>query len=143
MWLAGWVAMGAIAAPEGADAIAKALSGRHVRPCNEVEALSAAPADALVWVVDHVQQPPWAGMRAARCLIEGHVDEVEPRLHRWVTDPTMRGLGRLVIAHLDTLPPTLAHTLAMEALREGPEPARTSRALKRLETPELRALVPE
>lgn len=140
MWLTGWVAMGAVASPPGADAVAEALSHRHAAPCGEIEALSPDPVGALTWVTEHVQQPPWAGVRAASCLVDHHAEAVEAQLRTWITDPAARGFGRVVIASLDRVPADLARSLAEQALQEGPEPTRTARTLRRLERPELRSL---
>lgn len=140
IWLAGWSAFGALAAPHGVDEVVDALTARHAPTCAAVEALTEEPVAALLWAVDHVQQPGWVGMRAAQCLVDGHADQVREQLQAWVVDPQLRGLGRLVVAKLDALPEPLALDLAQRALTEGPEPDRTLRTLARARTPALRAL---
>lgn len=142
MWVLGsWVGL-ALATPAGTEPVIAALSARHAVPCAEVEALAPDPVAALLYVVDEVQRPPWAPMRAAVCLLEGHVPVIEPQLRRWVTDPELLGLGRLVHGRLDRLPVPTAVALAQHALSEGPEPERVQAALAGSEVPELRALLP-
>ena len=41
-------------------------SGR--RASAALAALSQDIATDLIWIIDHATQPPWAGIRAARCI---------------------------------------------------------------------------
>lgn len=140
MWLSAWVLSSAFAAPDGASAVSKALSARHAIECEVAEALSTEPVAALEWVVDHVEAPPWAGIRAARCLARRHPEAVQASLRAWLTDPARKGLGRVVVAELDHMPLALAESLATTAMEQGTEPTRTARTLRRLEHPSLRAI---
>ena len=65
----------------------------------------------------------WAPMQAADCLLKGHALEVREELDGWVTDPALKGLGRLVLVQLDTLPLEVAVPVAKRALAEGPDPS--------------------
>lgn len=139
----GTVIGGAAAASDATprDAVLRALSVRHGAPsCADVEALTPAPVETLLWVVEEVELPPWAPVRAAECLATRHAAAVRDHLERWVVAPETRGLGRLVIERLDAVPVDLARDLAVRALSEGPEPERARARIARLRTPELRAL---
>ena len=142
MWVAVWWSVGASASAPAADAVVEALTARHPVPCAEVEAHATDPVAELRWVVDHVQRPPWAPMRAADCLIQHHASEVGGLLRAWVTDPEKRGLGRLVVARLHVVPVAQAIELGNLALERSSEPARVKRTLARSPSQELRALVP-
>src|SRR5688500_16900831 len=85
------------AAPEGLDAVVHALSMRDPVSCERLEALTPTPVETLLAVVDTVTMPPWAPMRAAACLLEADALDVRDRLDGWVTEPALKGLGRLVL----------------------------------------------
>lgn len=122
------------------QAVYEALSVRDPAPsCAEVEALADDPVQDLLFVVDHAQQPPWAGLRAAACLIDGHAAEIEPRLEQWVTDPSTRGLGIVVLGKLDVLPEPVAVKVARLAL-SGPDPEGARRRIAASNRPEVRAV---
>ncbi len=106
-------------APAGLDDVLHALSYRHPRPCDEIEALTPTPVATLRHVVGTVQYPPWAPMRAAECLQRNHAVEVRDDLLRWVSDPALKGLGRQTVSLLDVLSDDLAVVVGREALR-GP-----------------------
>jgi hypothetical protein len=120
--------------------LARALSSRHPLPCEELEALVPEPVVALRWAVDHVAQPPWAGMRAAECLTRRHPVEVVADLERWVTDPALKGLGRQTLALLPEVPLEVALVVARRSL-EGPEPTMAREKLAADPRLEVRALV--
>ena len=102
--------------PAGLEDVTHALSYRHAKPCSELEALTTTPVATLRHVVQEVQMPPWAPMRAAECLQRNHAQEVRDDLLRWVSEPEMKGLGRQVVGLLDVLPEPLAVEVAREAL---------------------------
>lgn len=123
------------------DAVFRALSVRHGAPsCEEVEALTPTPVETLLRLVEEVELPPWVPMRAAECLTTRHAEQIDDHLRRWVVGAETRGLGRLVVDHLDHVPRPLARELALSALREGPEPELARARITRLRTPELRDL---
>ncbi|MBX2798482.1 MAG: hypothetical protein KTR31_12450 [Myxococcales bacterium] len=140
MWLFPAVVALATAAPDGLDDVVKALSARHAVPCVEVVALTTEPVAALLHAVDDVPRPPWAGMRAALCLLERYPEQSADELRAWVVDPDRKGLGRLTLSRVDALPMSLAMDLARRAVDEGPEPEAAKRRLSTSERPELRAL---
>ena len=99
------------------DAVYRALSVRDGAPaCAEVEALASDPVASLLAVVEHATRPPWAGVRAAACLISGHAEAVREPMLAWVTGPDTGGLARLVVGQLDAMPEPLAVELATAAL---------------------------
>ena len=69
MWM---LIVGQAQANPDLDAVVLALSSRDAVSCESLEALTTTPTATLVEVVDTVQMPPWAPMRAANCLIEHH-----------------------------------------------------------------------
>lgn len=124
------------------QAVYKALSVRDPEPeCAAVEALTPTPVETLLEVVQRASQPPWAGMRAATCLIVGHGAEVAPTLTAWVEGPDTRGLALLVLDQLDALPEAQAVELATKALA-GPHAADVPSRLARSQRPAVRALIP-
>lgn len=123
------------------DLVYRALSVRHPEPlCAEIESMTPTPVATLLRMVDEASQPPWVPMRAAGCLLLRHPLDIRERLDAWVTDPHLQGLGILVVSRLDALPIEIAREVARKALSEGPDPEGTRERLRRLQTPELRAL---
>lgn len=134
------VQQAAVASPSQ-QAIVQALSVRDPAPtCADLGPLTPTPAEDLVWVVTHVTSPPWAGMKAAECLIEGHAESVRPTLQTWVTDVRLKGLGWVVLKHLDAMPRPLALELAQLAVDEGPDPAGAKRRIRRSKVAEIQAI---
>ncbi len=123
-------------------AMNRALSHRDASPpCAEVEALSKTPVADLKYLVTHVTAPPWAGMRAAGCLISGHPTEIDTELESWVTSPDFAGLGILVLNQIDALPVEIGTRIAALALEKGPERINAHKRLLTSERPEIRELV--
>ena len=105
------------APPAGVDEMHRALSTRDGSPpCDEVEALSDTPAEALLYIAEHAQQPPWAGVRAAECLVSRHAEAIQPQLEQWVQDPSTRGFALVVFNAFDTIPEAVAIPVAQAAL---------------------------
>jgi hypothetical protein len=122
------------------EGMVRALSARDAAPpCAEVEKLSPTPVADLRWLVHNVSNPPWVGIRAAECLITGHAAEVPADLESWVTAPELLGLGLLVFAHVDKLPPAQALHLAQLGLT-GPNPRLVKLRLAKSTRPEIQAL---
>jgi hypothetical protein len=123
------------------EVIYKALSVRDPAPvCAAVEALSETPVADLQFVVNNAAQPPWAGMRAAACLIRGHGGEIQSTLESWVSDDEKLGLAILVLNSVDTLPLDVAVSVAQKAL-DGPYAAEAKKRLPKSDSPEIQALV--
>lgn len=138
MWML--IAGQARANPE-LDAVVHALSSRDPVSCEALEALTPTPTATLLEVVDTVQMPPWAPMRAADCLVEHHATEIRDHLDRWVTDPALAGLNRLVLGKLDAMPVEVAVPVAQKALTgTDPELARTRIAASKVDA--VRAVAP-
>lgn len=131
----------ALAAPEDLEAVTRALSLRDPVPCEKIEALTPSPVETLLEVVDTVRMPPWAPMQAAQCLLQRHPVEVpRERLDAWVTDPGLKGLGRLVLGELDAMPIEIAVPVARTALERGSDPELARQRLRAATRPELKAL---
>jgi hypothetical protein len=130
----------AFAEPDAAsipDALRVALSGRHPVPCETLRALTPNPAADLSRAVNHLPYPPWAPMRAARCLLlEPGTDAV---VAGWVTDPERLGLAQLVFDHLDELPTARSVTVVERALT-GPWSVEARRAARSSNRREVRAV---
>lgn len=122
------------------DAVTLALSSRDAVSCESIEALTATPTATLVEVVQTVQMPPWAPMRAADCLIERHPLEIREQLDQWVTDPNLAGLNRLVLGKLDVMPVEVAVPVARKAL-EGSDPELARARVGASKVAEVRAVV--
>lgn len=122
-------------------ALYQALSIRDPAPsCADLAAMSEDPVGDLAWLVEHADQPAWAGMRAATCLLTDHLEASGPVVDGWMSGDQTRGLVILVGNNLDQLPVERALDLAAKGLA-GPHAAHLERRLSRSERPELRALV--
>lgn len=122
-------------------AVYRALSVRDPEPaCAEVESLTPTPVQTLLEVIDRAQQPPWAGMRAANCLIQGHGEEIADSLGDWVSADDTKGLALLVLDQLDSLPEALALEVAGQALA-GPHADDATSRIAKSTRPALQALV--
>jgi len=103
--------------PAEIDGMVRALSARDRGPtCVELEAMSEAPVEALLHIVEHVPLPPQAPMRAATCLVDRHADAIKDELLAWVKQEETKGLGKLVLQRLDTLPEPIAVDVARVAV---------------------------
>lgn len=123
------------------QALVQALSVREPAPtCASLSALSTAPVDDLAWVVSNVTSPPWAGMKAAECLVLDHTEAARPLIDTWVTEPRLKGLGWVVLKHLDAMPRPVALEIARLAVDKGPDPAGARRRIRRSKVPELQAV---
>lgn len=130
-------------APSGAEAMHRALSARDQGPpCEDVEALSDTPVEALLYIVDHATQPPWAGMRAAECLTLRHAEEIQPQILGWVQNTQTRGLALMVFNHLDEVPSTVALPIARASL-SGPLAEDARPRFQKLDSEQIRQLVQE
>ena len=124
------------------EALVRMLSGRDgAPPCADVEAVGGDVLGDLIAVVDHVQSPPWVGMRAANCVLQGHAGEAAATLELWVTDPELAGLGLLVLGALDQLEVEQAVGLAAAAIERGPDPEGAKKRVLKSEKAEIRAVV--
>ena len=134
-------ALPAAEASPSQEALVQALSVREPAPsCGDLAALTPTPPADLLWVVEHVRSPPWAGMKAAECLVLAHPDAARTALDAWVTDPRLKGLGWVVLKHLDAMPRPLALELARRAITDGPDPDGEKRRIRRSGVPEIQAL---
>lgn len=121
----------------------RALSYRHALPCAEIEALTDDPVADLLAAVEQIEQPPWAPMRAAQCLVASHATTIRADLERWVVVPEQKGLGLLALGMLDQMPVETAVPVARLALRDGPDREAARLRVGRSTVPEVRALVEE
>lgn len=101
-------------------ALYDALKARDGGPsCDELAALSQDIASDLIWIVDNAKQPPWAGIRAARCILSDHLEAKATDVDAWVVDPSKKGLALLTLSMLDEVPEPAAVRFATLALN-GP-----------------------
>jgi hypothetical protein len=104
-------------ADDAFDAMVHALSIKDpTPPCEQVEALATDPVPLLLRAVNEVQRPPWVAMRAAECLVTRHAAAIEAEMTSWMGDSQKKGLGLLVLDHLDAMEPTLATRIASAAM---------------------------
>ena len=123
------------------QAVYRALCARDQAPaCADLEKLTHDPVGTYLFIIDNAQQPPWAGMRAASCLMQDHAEEAQGEIEHWVVDPATRGLGILAVDQLDQMPLAVATKVATKALTEGPDPEAMRRRIAKAQAPELRAL---
>jgi len=123
------------------EALLQALSARDAGPdCAVLSAMSPTPVVDLTWIALNAPMPPWAGMRAAECLITAHHAAAMPTLRAWVTDPQLAGFGILVLNKLDALPLDTAKELATLALSQGPDVEKARKRIARSKVPEIQAL---
>ena len=75
----------------------RALLPRHPQEiCDQISLKLSEPVTTLDAVVRGPSMPPWVPMRAAACLVDGHLQEGESQIAGWLADPEMLGLARLV-----------------------------------------------
>jgi len=110
------------------------------KSCALLSAGCADPVADFLFVVEHAEQPPWAGMRAASCLLELHAEAAAPHIGLWLQDPQAKGLALLTLQKLDDMPLTVADGLARAALG-GPHADEARTRLAAASRDELRALV--
>ncbi len=123
-------------------AVYRALSARDPVACAEVEALAAEPLAALRTVVERAAMPPWAPMRAAHCIVEGHATEARDDLLSWVGSEQTRGLALQLLSELDSVDEPLALEIAGAALA-GPLADEARPRLAQSEVPSVKALAAE
>jgi len=100
-----------------AQEVYEALSVREPAPrCDSVKALTQTPVATLLFVVEHAKMPPWAGIRAAQCLVWYHAEEIETEMIHWVNTEDTRGFAMVVIDALDRMPIATAMVVAPHAL---------------------------
>jgi hypothetical protein len=116
------------------------LSARDGSPsCASLEALVPDPVASFEHLIDHVQMPPWIGMRAAECLMIGHPVEAKPLMLGWVVNPEMKGLSIEALSLLDQLPVEVAVEVARKAISAGPNPEDARARVARAKNPQIAA----
>jgi len=132
----------AVSPTETQDAIYRALSVRDPVPsCDDLAALTDTPVADLQFVVEKASQPPWAGMRAAQCLVTHHADDAKSTIVGWTTSDNTKGLAIIALNGLDRLPLDVALDVAKSALA-GPYAEEAQKRVPKAAAPELKALVP-
>jgi len=124
------------------DRLRRLLSVRDFAPARwEVQAQSPARLVAdLPWLMDHIEDTPWVGVRAAQCILQLHAETETARIQRWVQDPTKVGLTLVVLGSLSELPAHIATPIAAAALA-GPHASRVRARLHKSPHPSVRALL--
>jgi len=129
------------APPAGAAEMHRALSARDgAPPCEDIEALSEAPVEALLYIVDNATQPPWAGVRAAECLTQRHAAEAQPHIERWVQGADTRGFALVAFNNISAMPVEVALPIARAAIN-GPLAADARPRLEKVDNDEIQALL--
>jgi hypothetical protein len=112
-----WMFLLATIAQADDEALLRALSVRDPVPsCSELAVLVPDPAVSLRNIAETVTLPPWAPMRAARCLVADHAKVSEPAFIAWVANPATAGLARLVLKRTAALEETAAARVIAAAL---------------------------
>lgn len=123
------------------EELLRALSARDQAPdCATLSAMVPDPVASFTTIVEKVQMPPAAPMRAARCLLTEHTDAAADTIEGWLRSEGTEGLARLVLGELDHLAPEQAARFGRAAL-EGPYSALARPELESSELAEVRALV--
>ena len=143
-----WLVAGASAADLG-DRVRAQASARDGADCATIYAAGEEEAvtAALVDVVEHVAQPPWAAIRAASCVASRPTERVQATILGWVGDPSRPGLAVVVLERLDHFSSADALIIGARALgatKAHPIAARQTRELlARSAHPGVSALVAE
>ena len=105
------------ALPPGTMEIHRMLSARDNAPsCEDVEALSSEPVQALLYIAENATQPPWAGIRAAECLTTRHAEQIQPQLEQWVQNTETKGFALVVFNNIDRIPEPIADNIVRTSL---------------------------
>ena len=125
--------------------VIRLLSARDGDPdCREVmkQVPNADPVATWLYVIQTVQMPPTAPMRAAACLVDDHAEEASVHIQGWMSGEETAGLARLVLGRLAQLPEDLAVAVVTIAL--GSEMAEDARsAAGESKHPGVQALIEE
>lgn len=125
----------------GERQLVEALSSRDAAPpCALLSPLVDDPVVSYQRIVDNVSMPPWVPMVAAQCLIQDHAEQAEPVLRTWLADDTLRGLAKLVVMNVQTLPEPLAVRLCDRAVK-GPHAVMARRRLAADPREKIRAII--
>jgi len=123
------------------DKLRRMLSIRDSTPaCATLSPISDRLVTDLQWLMDHVEAPPWVGVRAAQCIMQLHGENEIERIKRWVQDPDKKGLVLVVLGEIDELAPLTARTI-VEAALIGPHNDLVLPRIEKSIHPEVRALV--
>ena len=116
---------------DGQLAMYRALSVKDPAPtCAEVEALDPEPLAGLKLIAEEIAMPPYAGMRAATCIVTGHAEAGSDIIVGWMGAPDFGGLVRLALQHVDSWPEPV-QTRVREAALAGPHAAVAQPLLER------------
>ena len=94
--------------PEEVQKILPSLTSRHSIPCQE---LSKTSFDSFYFIVENIQTPPWAAMRAAQCMLEIYPAEGTEIYKKWMNEPDTLGLAILIVNQIEQLPNDVLNTL--------------------------------
>ena len=83
--------------PQNVEVILPSLIARHPTSCVE---LGTTEIDDLVYIIEHIQKPPWAAMRSAQCILELYPERGQMYFEEWIFNPSKQGLAHLVALHL-------------------------------------------
>ena len=83
--------------PQNVEIILPALISRHPTPCNDIP---ISVIDELVYIMEHIEKPPWTAMRSAQCILELYPEQGMPYFEEWIANPSKQGLAHLIALHL-------------------------------------------
>ncbi len=73
----------------------------------------------LLYIVDNVRMPPYAGMRSAKCMIDRYPIQGKEHFVSWMQSDNTKGLAILLANNIDLFPADVAQQLT-EAGLNGP-----------------------
>ncbi|MEC7987913.1 MAG: hypothetical protein VX278_22285 [Myxococcota bacterium] len=96
--------------------LAKILSAHDDTGCQELPFRTEEPWLELNVIVNEIPQPPWAGIRAATCMIELYPEASKDLFMAWMVDEHKKGLAYLLASNIDRIPIDIALSLVQVAL---------------------------
>lgn len=93
----------------------------------------------LNFIIEHVSHPPWAGMRAASCVIELYPEQSLNTFEAWMTQENTMGLAYLLSSKLSEMPQMIAIPVA-EAGLSGPHSKGVLERIRLNDSPEIKSL---
>jgi hypothetical protein len=126
---------------EDFDILRRKLSTKHQKStCAELSSLYDDLYPLLGQVISEVQMPPWAGMRAAQCMIDLYPERGKAEFTKWISGPNTKGLASLLANQFDSLPTPMAIELVKVGF-DGPYEDYIRLRLARSKNPELLGLL--
>ena len=113
--------------PESVATILPSFISRHPSSCNDIKITSL---NDLQYIIEKIPSPPWAGMRAAKCMLELYPEEGISMYIEWMNDTTTLGLAILVGTHIHEFPKSTLDTI-FPYVKESPHIERIKKSIIR------------